>query len=351
MSTINELLNTSILVGVLYTLTAPNLAALATLSGIDVLKHRDDDFDDSSSKNKKPRAKTFLLGIEWGIGNSISLMLIGGIFIGIQSGDPNEDWIWMDDSLRSMIQAFVGAFLLMLGMYALAKALKNREYNMGTTAEDLSFKKKSRFGEDSISSEGQASEITDIVVNKFHDVEELSFDGSTGSTTRQRGNKDADDSIAGQMAMCLDRSDSQSDVNLQETLGLSEFDMRMWKAAKSLTDNLMLYAEDDYSTSSRDLHASLTTVKTVDMAGDDYLKQLESDFNGLDDMPVFTKDSRSRHSKSSGTSSSGRSSAMILKKISKCGNCTHCTPGVLAVFVGLVHGLSGPGRSPFILLL
>jgi hypothetical protein len=262
MLTLTDLLNTSALVGALYALTGPNLAAIATLAGTDIVGHPHVELYNGRKKRRRT-ADAFALGLNWGIGSSISIILVGGILI---CGDPNEDWIWMGDWARIVMQAFVGVFSLILGIYGLVKALKNREHNMGTTADDLSFKKKSRFEEDSTSSAGHASEITEIVVNKvFTDVEELSFN-SDGSGSRHRQDKPAtrhvsglDDSIVDKMNVCLDTS-YRSQTNVEETLGLSEFDMRMWRAAKSLTDNIMLYADDDYSCS-KSLQESVNTIE------------------------------------------------------------------------------------------
>jgi hypothetical protein len=330
------------LLGALHTLAAPNLAALATISGIDIIDHRDDDLDDNSKKQRR-KGRSFFLGIQWGLGNAFGVLLIGIILIGLQSGDPNGDWSWMDDWFLIAMRAFVGAFLIILGIYGLIKALKNREFNTA----DIGFKKSCY---DSDSNSGIGSEITEIRVNRAINLnaEELSS-GSEGSASqhnpisyrRQSGN---DDSVVAQMLTCLDSSDVISeDNNCEDTLGLSEYELRMWKAAKSLSDNLMLYAEDDYSHSSSsrsqtnsnfDLGKSFTTVKV------DWDAKKGGDY--FDDTPVLTKEGSSLRSGSN--NSSQNSSKRILRKLSKCGSCICCTPGILAVFAGLLYGISGPGK-------
>lgn len=232
MASIIELIHTSMVVGALYTLTGPNLAALATLSGTDIINHRDDDSDDR--KREKRRIESFLLGIRWGIGNSIGILLVGGILISIQSGDPDHEWVWMDYWVRTMLQAFVGAFLLILGIYGMVKAFKNREFSMGAAELDLEFKKSSM---DSCSSVGLESAITEIVVNRiFDNGEELSSDSDSSPrppvqhipTYPRRFSKT--DSIVDQMVTCLDACDGKApgaDNNVEETLGLSDFDLRM----------------------------------------------------------------------------------------------------------------------------
>lgn len=241
MSSPIDLVNTSLVVGALYALTGPNLAAIATLSGADIVGHRYGTSDDNGKKRRQKIDTFLILGIRWGIGSSISIILVGSIVIGIQSDNPNEDWVLMDDQIRIMMQAFVGVFSLILGVYGLVKALENREYNTCTTTEDLDYTNKSKFGIDSVSSAGEGSEITEIVVNNvFTDVEdELSFD-SEGSSSSKMHRKDRqehtpvqrhvpqlDDSLVEKMATCLDISYRSETKPVEETLGLSEFDLRM----------------------------------------------------------------------------------------------------------------------------
>ncbi|KAL3780031.1 hypothetical protein ACHAWO_007444 [Cyclotella atomus] len=248
MDTIIELLNTSMILGALHTLAASNIAALATLSSNNIIDNRDDGLDDNSKKQRR-KGEGFSLGIRWGLGNAFGVLLIGSILIGLKSGDTNGEWSWMDHQLLIAMQAFVGVFLIILGMHGLVKALQNREVN--TADIHIGFKKSNSY--DSDSNSGVQSEITEIRVNRAVDLnaEELSS-GSEGSASqhnpvtyrRQSGN---DDSVVAQMLTCLDASDVISEGNnCEDTLGLSQYEVRMWKAAKSPSDNLMLYAVDDY---------------------------------------------------------------------------------------------------------
>ncbi|KAL3774836.1 hypothetical protein HJC23_005415 [Cyclotella cryptica] len=351
MSATSELFLTAVIVGTLYTLTGPNLAALATLSGADILNHNLDDDNSDCNKKKKRRRESFLLGIRWGIGNSIGLLLVGGILIGLQN-DTSVEWVWMDYWVRTMLQAFVGVFLLILGTYGLVNALKNREFSMGST--DLEFKK----SDAESCSVGLESAITEIVVNRIFDTaDELSSD-SGGSPKPikpklKRANSRSD-SIVDQMVTCLDASRRDSTAGLEETLGLSEFDLRMWKAAKSLTDNMMLYADDDWSFGSKSMEAS---IQTIDMGIDTEMS--DPGFLESDPVPVLTKED---DTKVPVTRTNARKRIARLTKqtvaeapdtpknkksghlCSNCGFCVRCTPGVLAVFAGVIHGLSGPGE-------
>ncbi|KAL7518233.1 hypothetical protein ACHAWX_003079 [Stephanocyclus meneghinianus] len=351
MSATTELFLTAIIVGTLYTLTGPNLAALATLSGADILNHHlDDDISDCNKKKKRKR-ESFLLGIRWGLGNSIGLLLVGGILIGLQN-DTSVEWVWMDYWVRTMLQAFVGVFLLILGTYGLVNALKNREFSMGTS--DLEFKK----SDVESCSVGLESAITEIVVNRIFDtVDDLSSD-SGGSPKpvkpRLKRGSSRSDSIVDQMVTCLDASRRDSTAGLEETLGLSEFDLRMWKAAKSLTDNMMLYADDDWSFGSKSMEAS---IQTIDMGIETEMNDPE--FFRSDPVPVLTKEddtkvpvtrtnARTRTTRLNQEAVAEAPDAQNTKKsdhlCSNCGFCVRCTPGVLAVFAGVIHGLSGPGE-------
>ena len=363
MNTILELIKTSIIVGALYTLTGPNLAALATLSGTDILNHGFDDLEDIQQK-KKRKVDTFSLGLRWGIGNSIGILVVGASIISLQSGDPTDDWVWVDYGLAVTLKAFVGVFLLILGIYGLCKALKNRELNIGTTDEDLKFDKEASeesYCDDSVG----GSAITEIVMNRKCVVDE-SLSSDSEESPPQQGvavrRLQSDDSIVNQMVTCLDSTDDNHSVKVEDTLGLSEFDMRMWKAAKALTDNIMLYADDDWSDGSRGFGTSFSSFDTVDDVEKErkdlgasmrtvnsfHLAEKQHDTTvptkEVDDKKPVTRSGQSKRSVSSVSSRQLSVTSNILRKMSSCGTCLFCTPAVLAVFAGLIHGISGHGE-------
>lgn len=105
-----DLINTGILMGVIHVLTGPDhLSAMATLSGTNI-----------SDK----RISNFLLGIRWGLGHSLGLLVVGGTLIAME--ESSSEWIEMDDTLSAVLEGFVGVFMLGLGFYGLAKACRNR---------------------------------------------------------------------------------------------------------------------------------------------------------------------------------------------------------------------------------
>ena len=103
MSAVADLLKTSVIIGTLYALTGPNLAALSTLSGTDITNHRDGESD--VRKQRKRRHETFLLGIRLGTGNSIGLLIVATILF-IRS-DSSGELALMDYWLRATLQASV----------------------------------------------------------------------------------------------------------------------------------------------------------------------------------------------------------------------------------------------------
>ena len=362
MSAVADLLKTSVIIGTLYALTGPNLAALSTLSGTDITNHRDGESD--VRKQRKRRHETFLLGIRLGTGNSIGLLIVATILF-IRS-DSSGELALMDYWLRATLQASVGLFLIIMGIIGVIKALKNREFSMGLT--DLDFGKssadfQSRQDSSSSCSIGLESAITEIVINSntVDGNEELS--GSSGSSSSspqedfKRRNSIAD-SIVDKMVACLDDSQSLRSLDVEETLGLSEFDLRMWKAAKALTEN-MLYADDDYSFGSKSTEAS---VKTVGMDGDitsdmadgapanpetDH-KQGTFDIATKEDdikKPVsrFTQDHTATSTQFK--TKRGRPSHLCNKIFNSTNNgCFVCSPRELAILCGIIHGLSGQGE-------
>lgn len=107
-----ELINTGIIMGIIHVLTGPDhLSALATLSGTSI---------------GKSKGGSFLLGIKWGIGHSVGLIIVGGALIAAEQGSgANSEWIEMNSWLSVILESFVGVFMLALGAYGLYKADKN----------------------------------------------------------------------------------------------------------------------------------------------------------------------------------------------------------------------------------
>eukprot|EP00581_Thalassiosira_minuscula_P016358 CAMPEP_0183713100 /NCGR_PEP_ID=MMETSP0737-20130205/8066_1 /TAXON_ID=385413 /ORGANISM="Thalassiosira miniscula, Strain CCMP1093" /LENGTH=369 /DNA_ID=CAMNT_0025941849 /DNA_START=214 /DNA_END=1320 /DNA_ORIENTATION=- len=110
MSVVLELVSTGILMGIIHVLTGPDhLSALATLCGIQT--------------HKLHRSEAFFLGIRWGVGHSFGLLIVGGLLIVLEQS--SGEWIGMDPLLSTILESFVGVFMLLLGVYGLFKADDN----------------------------------------------------------------------------------------------------------------------------------------------------------------------------------------------------------------------------------
>ena len=115
-----DLVVTAIVLGTVHVLTGPDhLAALATLTGTNV-----------SSNDKNPCASScyndgFLLGIKWGIGHALGLTLVGVILIATNDDDIPSNGI--DPTWAAVLEGLVGVFMLLLGFFGLAKAMRHRQ--------------------------------------------------------------------------------------------------------------------------------------------------------------------------------------------------------------------------------
>mmetsp|Transcript_34248 Transcript_34248/g.63023 ORF Transcript_34248/g.63023 Transcript_34248/m.63023 type:complete len:362 (+) Transcript_34248:66-1151(+) len=135
-----ELISAGTLMGIIDVLTGPDhLSALATLSGTNI-----------SSRSSHPGA--FLLGVKWGIGHSLGLLVVAGILIAVE--ESSSETIGMDDMWSMILEGFVGVFMLALGSYGLHKAFRNREDGVSLSSSIESLKLK----------EGDASEDRKIKV-------------------------------------------------------------------------------------------------------------------------------------------------------------------------------------------
>ncbi|KAL3802625.1 hypothetical protein HJC23_011949 [Cyclotella cryptica] len=329
-----EVFRTGIIVGTLYVLTGPNLAAIATLSGTDVIDHCNDD----AKKNR--RDGTLLIGIRWGIGNSIGLLLVGGLLIWLQSLSTIE-WAQMDFWISYILQALVGVFSIILGAYGLVKALKNRQYS--SKATDLEFVPRVRSYDprrrDSVSSVGIDSVITEVFVNtraldRFDDTDGLSLQ-SDNSPTISRA-----DSIVGQMVACLnaDKDCDDDDNASEEDIGLTDFERKMWRTAKVLSESVRM--DDEWSINLNSLDGSMRTVKMSD--------KCVIDRDIVDDDIVLTKQDDAEVPTAGAVKrteeiTEPKISFTYLCTTSTFGKCFVCTPGMIAVFIGVVHGVTGPG--------
>lgn len=106
-----SILGKGVAMGILHVLTGPDhLCALATLSA------------------NVGNCKAFGLGARWGLGHSIGLVFVASILLAGAEGGQ----IQMSETTVMALEAFVGIFMLLLGMYGFGRALhreKKRKAN------------------------------------------------------------------------------------------------------------------------------------------------------------------------------------------------------------------------------
>jgi hypothetical protein len=100
--------------GIVHVLTGPDhLSALATLS-----------------VTEKSLRQTFFLGIQWGVGHSTGLMVVGIILLSLQSSaavknEKKEAYIVMPTpQISTTLESFVGVFMIGLGIYGFHRSRK-----------------------------------------------------------------------------------------------------------------------------------------------------------------------------------------------------------------------------------
>jgi hypothetical protein len=193
---------------------------------------------------------------------------------------------------------------------------------------------------DSVSSVGVDSVITEVIVNtrafdRFDDTDGLILQ-SENSPKISRA-----DSIVGQMVACLnaDKDCDEDDNESEENIGLSDFERQMWRTAKVLSESVRL--DDEWSINLNSLDGSMRTVKMSEKCA--------TDKDVIDDDIVLTKQDDEGVTTFGVVKRIGKSTDPPKFKVthlcttSTFGKCFVCTPGMIAVFIGIVHGVAGPG--------
>jgi len=121
--------------GIVHVLTGPDhMSALATICA-----------------NVSP-GKAFLLGIQWGIGHSIGLVLVAVLLLAAMA-PANEDEEWSDDTddeidvpenISNILESFVGIFMILLGLFGCWSAFRKKskqQQGMGEFEDDIYMEK------------------------------------------------------------------------------------------------------------------------------------------------------------------------------------------------------------------
>ncbi len=102
-----KLMGEGITMGTLHVLTGPDhLSALATLSA------------------NVGNCAAFNLGVQWGLGHSTGLVIVGSALIA--ASDSGAEEVVVPELLSKILESVVGVFMLLLGIYGVTKAIRKR---------------------------------------------------------------------------------------------------------------------------------------------------------------------------------------------------------------------------------
>ena len=291
-----ELASTGLLMGIIHVLAGPDhLSALATLSGTNI------------RSNNNGYLESFLLGIKWGLGHAIGLIVVGAILISIEQSANN---VGVAPAVATMLQAFVGVFMVALGIYGIHRARKHR-----STQElplSLSMSKFQR---------------RDSLTNSLKMIEEHHDEDHHDDSTNPRC------SIIGEMTRVLDEDSLHSSLHGSSRAKVDDIEehddveSRIFKAARAIGEGSKFMSSIITVPLNR-LNSSFTSQGSIESNDDGGAKKpsallLEKHGEMLEDF--------------GGSKAEPASDADIAPL------CCICTPGVLASLIGLVHGIAGPG--------
>lgn len=289
-----QLASTGLLMGIIHVLAGPDhLSALATLSGTNI------------RSNNNGYLESFLLGIKWGLGHAIGLIVVGAILISIEQSANN---VGVAPAVATMLQAFVGVFMVALGIYGIHRARKHRS----TEELPLSLSMSKFQRRDSLTNSLK-------MIEEHHDEDHHDDSDSTNPRC----------SIIGEMTRVLDE-DSLHESSRAKVDDIEEDDdveSRIFKAARAIGEGSKFMSSIITVPLNR-LNSSFTSQGSVESNDDCGNKkpsalllerhdELLEDFGGSKAEPVSDADIAPL--------------------------CCICTPGVLALLIGLVHGVAGPG--------
>lgn len=126
MSTSAELVATGLLMGLVYVSTGPDhLAGMAAIVIGAPSKQADVTYEEHHDQMRGRSNSAFLLGLRWGLGNSVALV-VAGSSLAVFSGAFSSDYVVMDDRLGLILQGLVGIYTMALGMRGVRRSFDNR---------------------------------------------------------------------------------------------------------------------------------------------------------------------------------------------------------------------------------
>ena len=297
----------------------------------------------------------FCLGVRWGIGHSIGLIVVGGILIAIE--ESSGGYIGMDPMLRMILEGFVGVFMLALGAYGLFMAEKNNKHNRESVVirsqllrdpssvtklklQELELQKmefqEMEQGMDHSYCDRFTSRLNNVdIASEMEDV--LETDSNIGSVLDLSGR-------SGSGGLDLSGRDSLSEAALDyldSTAGLSKVTFVAVPSSKKYRKKPSTGSQSGRGkgrlTGSQYLKSS---PRSLEKHQDDDVSTLKSPASAtlMTAASLLHKHTAPDHSI---TRSSGRSQWCWGTMGQNCFD--RLNPGILALFAGLVHGVAGPG--------
>ncbi|KAL7537323.1 hypothetical protein ACHAWF_005736 [Thalassiosira exigua] len=338
----SELVATGILMGILHVLTGPDhLSALATLCGTSVLNVRVDGSDDGRCRR---RLDAFLLGVRWGLGHSLGLLAAGGILIALE--DASGEWIGMDPTIRSILEGFVGAFMLALGVYGALRADRNRRESVLVL----------------VVSENE-SQVKSLKMQCYEDDDEEGAGAMEDGTGH--GTEGGASDLVSRMSEVLDLDDDRSQDGLSQTGTLDDYSFRDLTSTDLALQNYL----EDAANAAQSLDMSFVTIPMTLMKPSSKTKQKKKKKKAASDAAAAAPDPkeyvrRATVQSSNKTRRRPTATSLMQKHTSErylgggwwtercCSfrSCYgmgrgffECSPAALALCAGVLHGVAGPG--------
>ncbi|KAL3790802.1 hypothetical protein HJC23_004703 [Cyclotella cryptica] len=309
-----RLISTGVIMGIVHVLTGPDhLAALMTLSGTDV--RCGNNVYHALSESQKCEA--FFLGVRWGIGHSMGLILTGGVLIFLQER-TSRYWLGTDNWIATLSEGFVGIFMLIVGAYGMMKALRNKEH----IDSPLLWNERGN-------AVVQIGKFSNHVGTQSKDSN-LDVDDSHNEPSRSQRERDC---------FSVDEDNRKRSVHDVQEKNLRSAGDGASKIPQSLSENIIAHLSDNYSScSTRQYYGSMMHDLHrlhVEDCNDSTICTKPELFLSVSNCPANESPIEKPRNAHPFYAPSFRSSGLS--------KCFSCTPAALALLSGIVHGVAGPG--------
>jgi hypothetical protein len=190
----------------------------------------------------------------------------------------------------TMLETFVGLFMLGLGTYGVAKALMNREY-ISTVMGSMEMAKRRHSSRLTMAAgnkkKNKASVKNPLVMTGGEDLLDLP----------PRQENSLDDQMADALGDTVLVHTNFDDREGDKTCELNDADRRIWNAAKSLsnTDNIMMYASEDEMSCGKSHSESVVTIPMSTSIMADLQRLYDEQGDGVSDSDSVESGKNLRH--------------------------------------------------------